>query len=256
MGLGMLFLKYGRDDELQADRLGARVRRARRVGSGRCGRHAAHAVAARRVERERSPRRAELAGDASRAAGARRAGAAPRWRRRGRCSRTRPAPSAATTTCGTWRASSTATTRVTASCAATRSSTRTCGSRSSSPRAGTITNGAQQVVANEPGTKALHAAGPGADARGPHRWAISAGSAMRDAGFKALGGGTTEQFNGLDAWVGYLRGEAAGRRAGRGARGARRPRAQRVPSHRVRAARGVRPHCAGRRSQPARRSGP
>ena len=47
-GLGVLFLKFGREVELQADQLGARVRRARQLGSGRRARHARDARTARR----------------------------------------------------------------------------------------------------------------------------------------------------------------------------------------------------------------
>ena len=63
-GLGVLFLKYSREDELQADQLGVRYAVARRLGSGRRSRHAGDARPPRRGVRA-DQGHPELARDAS-----------------------------------------------------------------------------------------------------------------------------------------------------------------------------------------------
>ena len=121
-GLGVLFLRHGREAELEADRLGVEYGSRRRLRSGRRAAVPGDARARQRAERAR---RAELAVDASRSGIARHEGGAGRRQVRvGRCeedqsrsvSRAHPAA---------WCS---ATTRRTASSAATSSCIRCCGS--------------------------------------------------------------------------------------------------------------------------------
>ena len=143
------FLKHGRDDELQADRLGVDYTAKTGWNPAGVGGNAPHALAAGRGERQ-PPRRAELAVDAS-CAGRSRAGGAG-GTSKGRHARSgRPAHRTAEDDfLRQSTASSSATARATASSAAISSCTRTCGSRSRFRAGWEIQNSAVQVMAKAP----------------------------------------------------------------------------------------------------------
>ena len=147
-GLGLLFLKNGRDDEAQSDELG--VRYASRAGWDPAGDPADADDAWPHRRDERQQRHPELAADASAARRSRaaRAGGGPRGRNSARRRRSSRPITTATSSAST--ASSGATTPSRASCAAAASCTRACASRSISRRDGTFKNGQTQVVAKEP----------------------------------------------------------------------------------------------------------
>lgn len=73
------------------------------------------------------------------------------------------------------------------------------------PEGWEVTNAPEQVVANEPGTKHYLLLDLVRDA-GTRSLEDVAARSMRSAGFKATAAGSRESFNGLDAWVGTFEG--------------------------------------------------
>jgi predicted Zn-dependent protease len=70
-----------------------------------------------------------------------------------------------------------------------------------------VLNAPQQVVANEPGTKHYMLLDLVQDVGSARSLADVAQQSMRSAGFRQIAGGGPDRFNGLDAWVGTYEGE-------------------------------------------------
>ena len=203
--LGVLFLKHGRDDELQADQLGVDYTAQDRMES--CGRrrNADDALAAGRGERQ-PPGRAELAVHASGAGRSRRASAgvhpeSARSRSARRATTDETISSAMST------ASSTATVRATASSAAISSCTRTSGSRSRFRGMGNPEQRQSRSWRRRRSATTTCCCSSCRMRRGSVDQIAQTG--MASAGFRQLNG-QRSQINGMDAYVGTYQGNLEG----------------------------------------------
>ena len=202
----MLFLKYGRDDELQADGWARGTKST--LGWDPAG-VPGIAVDARTARRSggRSPGRAELAVHASRSALARQGDPADGRAAEGR--RRRPSPPIATRCGSASTASSTATTRSRASRAATRSCIRSLRFRIDFPDKWEIANSPQQVVAKAPGADVFMLLAGRAEAAGAeHPGDRAQRHEQRRLPRGAAASRTT--INGLEAFVGVYQGQIEG----------------------------------------------
>jgi predicted Zn-dependent protease len=203
-GLGMLFLKYGRDDELQADRLGTEY--AARSGWDPDGVAGMLRTLSRLDEASGTDRRG-----------------VPGWLA------THPEPGARVEQVAASVEKSKALLEGTAAVRRDEYLRRIDGvAFGEDPREGVVRgnaflhgdlrfalefpegwdvlNGAEQVVANEPGTRhymLMDLVDPPPSARSLDDLA---GQSMRGAGFRQVGAGGAQQVNGLDAWVGTFDG--------------------------------------------------
>ena len=203
--LGVLFLKYGRDDELQADELGRAIRIHARVGSRRRCR--------RSSRRSAGSTKRRAIGAACRTGCPRiriRCRASRRSSRRSRSSRpgARTSPPTATRCCSASTASSTATTRSRASCAATSSCTRCCVSASIFPTGGRWPTARSRWWPRRRAPTCSCCCSCVQKPQGANIQEIALND-MQNAGFRAVEGGRTT-INGLEAFVGVYQGQIEG----------------------------------------------